>query len=103
MAITLGLAFAFTDLAFSRSGFVKVIVFLLSAMAFWHERGRGMGFRWISERVNAHTIWTFALASQGTNFLDFSLKRRGVFWYDIREMKTREKRIRGTSRKKEGA
>ena len=53
----MGWAFTFTDLAFSRSEFVKVIVFLRVLAVFGCERGRDMGFRCFSERVNAHIPW----------------------------------------------
>ena len=41
----MGWAFTFTDLTFSRSEFVKVIVFLRVLAVFGCERGCGMGVR----------------------------------------------------------
>ena len=59
----MGWAFTFTDLAFSRSEFVKVIVFLLVLAVFGCERGCDMGVRCFSERVDAHIPWHSQLDS----------------------------------------
>lgn len=53
----MGWAFTFTDLAFSRSEFVKVMVFLRVLAVSGCERGCDMGVRCFSERVNAHIPW----------------------------------------------